>query len=241
MKSDRQLELRVGSFFAGALVLLLVGIWMIGSTQNLFTHREAFFITVPSAGGIAPGAKVTISGVNAGVVDSFSLNAKDRTVHVRLSLSSKFDNSIRKDSFAEVITEGVLGDKLIAIAAGSMSSPKLPAGSEIPTHPEATLQQLLGKGGDLATNLSNLAEDLDQLVLELHHQFKGDHLSNSLGKLDSILGKIDNGNGTAGGLVNDPALYDDVKALLGESNDNRIVRNIVRQTVKGKEEKKANG
>jgi hypothetical protein len=35
-------------------------------------------------------------------------------------------------------------------------------------------------------------------------------------------------------LVNDPALYDDAKALVGEANNNRIVRNLVRQTLKEK-------
>ncbi len=238
MKSDQRNDLRVGIFIALALALTVVTIWTLGRAQNLFVQRDSFFITVPDAAGISPGAKVTISGVNAGQVESFSLNRKDRSVRVNLRVSNQFEDSIKADSFAEVITEGVLGDKLIAIAAGSLSSPQLHPGSEIPSRPESSLKTLLGKGDQLASGLSTLVKDINQLVLIINRQFKNDRLGSSLEKVDRILGKIDQGNGTLGGLVNDPKLYDDVKSLIGESNENRIVRNVVRNAVKSPEGKK---
>ncbi|MGZ3688910.1 MAG: MlaD family protein, partial [Bdellovibrionota bacterium] len=122
MRSERPNEIRVGLFIATALALGLLAIWSVGSAQNLLVRRDPFFISVPNAAGIAPGAKVTISGVSAGTVDSFSLKHEDQNVRVHLSISSQLEEFIKKDSFAEVITEGVLGDKLIAIAAGSSSS-----------------------------------------------------------------------------------------------------------------------
>ena len=237
MRAQRRLELRVGLFISAAIGLALVAIWMLGSAQNMFMRRDEFYITIPDASGISPGAKVTISGVNAGMVRSFELNHADRTVRVDLSISNRFESAIRADSFAEIITEGVLGDKLVAIAAGSPNSRKLPVGSEIAAHPEPSLQTLLGKGNHLASSLATLSKDLDRLVLEIHRQFQGDHLGSSLGKLDHILGKVDEGNGTIGGLLNDPMLYDDVKSLIGESNENRIVRNLVRKSVKDGSEK----
>jgi phospholipid/cholesterol/gamma-HCH transport system substrate-binding protein len=39
------------------------------------------------------------------------------------------------------------------------------------------------------------------------------HLASSAAHLDSILGKIDRGEGTIGGLVNDPAVYNDLKDM----------------------------
>jgi phospholipid/cholesterol/gamma-HCH transport system substrate-binding protein len=238
MKSERPKEIRVGTFIATALVLVLLAVWKLGSAQNLFSSHEVFFITLPSAAGISPGAKVTISGVKAGVVESFLINAQNQNVQVNLSISKEFEIYLRKDSVAEVITEGLLGDKLIAIAAGSPSSSRLSPGSEILTRQESSLQGLFNRGDRLATDLSKLAKDLDRLVLLIEGQIQGGHLSTSLEKLDTILGKINQGNGVLGGLVNDPKLYDDVKALLGESNENRIVRNIVRNTIKDSEKTK---
>lgn len=238
MKSEQRNEIKVGSFITAATALSLLAIWTLGSAQNLFTHRDPFFITVPNAEGISAGAKVTISGLRAGIVDSFSLNAQDQSVKINLSISKDFENSIKKDSFAEVITEGLLGDKLIAIAAGSTNSPEIPPGSEIPARQESSLRALLGKGDQLTSHLSLLTRDLNELILLLSDQFKGNHLFHSLRKLDTILGKIDRGNGVLAGLVNDPKLLDDTKALIGESNENRIVRNIVRKTIEDAEDKK---
>jgi phospholipid/cholesterol/gamma-HCH transport system substrate-binding protein len=57
--------------------------------------------------------------------------------------------------------------------------------------------------------------------------------------LESITEKINTGNGTLGALVNDPGLYDNVKALVGQTNRNRILRNLVRQTLRESEGKEA--
>jgi hypothetical protein len=42
-----------------------------------------------------------------------------------------------------------------------------------------------------------------------------------------------------GALINDPGLYDNVKALVGQANRNRILRNLVRQTLRDSETKEA--
>ena len=70
----------------------------------------------------------------------------------------------------------------------------------------------------------------------LNAQLEGNHLKNALKGLDGVMSKINNGTGTLGALINDPGLYDDAKALLGGANRNRIIRNLVRQTVRKNEE-----
>jgi phospholipid/cholesterol/gamma-HCH transport system substrate-binding protein len=241
MKTNFRLEVKVGIFIACGIALTLLAIWMFGSAQNLFVKRDPFYLILPNADGIAVGAKVTVAGVNAGMVDSLMLLPESRSVRVNMSISSRFEESLRRDSYAEILTEGVLGDKMVAVTAGDLDLKRISIGSEIPSRKESSLQSLLGKGDHLASDLSLLARDIDQLVSRIDRQFKGDHLGGSLGKLDSILGKIDQGNGALGGLINDPELYDDVKKLIGQTNENRIVRNIVRKTIQDADEKKKSG
>ena len=57
-------------------------------------------------------------------------------------------------------------------------------------------------------------------------------LKGALANLNQILEKINNGTGTIGALINDASLYDDIKSLFGGINRNRIMRNIIRQTLK---------
>jgi phospholipid/cholesterol/gamma-HCH transport system substrate-binding protein len=46
--------------------------------------------------------------------------------------------------------------------------------------------------------------------------------------LESILAKIDRGEGTLGLLVSDPSLYNDLKTLLGGANRSALVRSLIR-------------
>ncbi len=47
-------------------------------------------------------------------------------------------------------------------------------------------------------------------------------------RLNSILAKIDAGEGTAGLLLNDPGLYEDLELLVGGARRSRIVRSLIR-------------
>jgi hypothetical protein len=56
-------------------------------------------------------------------------------------------------------------------------------------------------------------------------------LKASMDHLNSIFTKVDKGHGTLGALINDPSLYDDLKALLGGANRNRVLKYFVRKSV----------
>jgi phospholipid/cholesterol/gamma-HCH transport system substrate-binding protein len=51
--------------------------------------------------------------------------------------------------------------------------------------------------------------------------------------LNSILQKIDRGDGTLGLLVNDPTLYDDLKLLVGGAQRSLLVRSLLRLSAEG--------
>ena len=49
------------------------------------------------------------------------------------------------------------------------------------------------------------------------------------GRLESVLAKVDDGEGTLGLLVNDPTLYADLKALLGGAKGNRVLQWMIQK------------
>jgi phospholipid/cholesterol/gamma-HCH transport system substrate-binding protein len=73
----------------------------------------------------------------------------------------------------------------------------------------------------------------------MNDQLTDIHIKKTVTNLNQIFEKINNGTGTLGALVNDPGLYDEMRALMGGANRNRIIRNLVRQTIKESEEKNA--
>lgn len=52
-------------------------------------------------------------------------------------------------------------------------------------------------------------------------------------RLNSILAKVDEGEGTLGLLVNDPTLYDDLRLLLGGAQRSFVVRSLIRMSTDG--------
>lgn len=55
-------------------------------------------------------------------------------------------------------------------------------------------------------------------------------------RLNSILAKIDRGEGTMGLLLNDPTLYEDLKRLLGGAERSAVVRTLIRMSTDDEEE-----
>jgi phospholipid/cholesterol/gamma-HCH transport system substrate-binding protein len=50
-------------------------------------------------------------------------------------------------------------------------------------------------------------------------------------KMNSIMGKVDRGEGSLGMLVNDPSLYEDLKVLLGGAHRSAVLRTLIRLAV----------
>ncbi len=66
-------------------------------------------------------------------------------------------------------------------------------------------------------NVSDQSEDLKQAIVNL--KSSSESLNSSSKKFENILTKIDSGEGTLGKMINDPALYDNLKALTQDGRE----------------------
>jgi phospholipid/cholesterol/gamma-HCH transport system substrate-binding protein len=243
MQERKQLELRVGLFLNLGIALVTVAVLLLGAEQSFITKSKTYKIILDNAAGLGTGAKVLIGGIQAGSVESLDLSKDDRRVKVRVSILDKYENAVRGDTEAELTTEGLLGDKVLSLNAGDPQKPIISEGGTIPTRQSTDFAHVVDKSDIFLTHLNELTVNLNHVVEGFS---KGDRskdlaikLNGALTKLDSILGKVDDGQGSIGALVNDPELYDDAKRLVGETNNNRIVRNLVHKTVNDADAKEA--
>jgi phospholipid/cholesterol/gamma-HCH transport system substrate-binding protein len=259
-------ELKVGIFVSIGLVLVMIAILLLGSTENLLSRKSQFTIHINSAEGLIGGAKVMLGGIQIGTVDKVGFDNAQGNVVVTLNVTNENAKHIRKDSEAEIATQGVLGDRFVSITPGTAEAGNLPSGSDIPVLPSKGISQFLSQSDQLVARLTSVATSLDILLKQFNNQARSDkffagmaqtskNLASATEKLDhqmddlklkkiiknleSITDKINSGNGTMGALINDPGLYDNVKALVGQANRNRILRNLVRQTLRDSETKEA--
>ncbi len=98
-------------------------------------------------------------------------------------------------------------------------------------------------GPNMAKTVANIRDatnSLDQILSSIRGQSVADNkLKKSLDHLASILEKIDKGQGSLGGLINDPTVHEDLKALLGGAKRNKLMKYLIRQTIQKSEEENA--
>ena len=189
-------QARVGLLVLGALVVLMAGLFLIGEQNRIFTKKNRYFITVESAGGLNEGNPVRLNGVNVGLVEKITLPAEveRKNLTVRISIERQYEARIRADSQARIRTLGLLGDKYIEVTSGSPSAPIIPPEGTIPTAAATDVDKLIASGGDVVDNLVRISYSLN-----------------------SILGRIDRGEGLVGQLTTDESggISDQLEQTLG--------------------------
>lgn len=95
-----------------------------------------------------------------------------------------------------------------------------------------------GKSAQLMPNLVKSSEELHQVLSEfklLAQDIRGGEnggLKGSMARLESVLTKLDKGQGTLGALINDKELHERIKSALGGSTRSSYIKNQVRETIK---------
>lgn len=259
MRKQLEIEIKVGIFVVFGLALIMAAILVLGSAENLLSRKDRFHSHFSAVDGLITGSKVMLGGIQVGTIDNIAMDMERRQIRVDFSVNRDSSRWIRSDSVVQIETQGVLGDKYLSINPGSLDQPVTAVGSEVPNRPAKGITQFLSKGDQLLVNINSLVSSLDRILksfeakgrneiffegmaqtsrnlssasAKLDHELDDLKLKQVTRKLDSILEKINNGTGTLGALVNDPGLYDDAKKLVGETNRNRILRNLVRKTLK---------
>ncbi len=64
------------------------------------------------------------------------------------------------------------------------------------------------------------------------------NLSKASGSLDRVLSRIEKGPGTANALIYDDAVHDDLRALLGGAQRNKVIKYFIRESIKNSEGKR---
>jgi len=113
---------------------------------------------------------------------------------------------------------------------------------------DGTLHSLVYKddGGKLLTELRGTVHSINAVIGEVQHgngmlhtliyQDDNGNLIANLNRLSKILrdigDEVQQGKGTIGGLLKDPSVYEDLKTILGNVKRNKLLKTLVRYTIK---------
>lgn len=240
------IQVKIGAFIFSGLAFLGSYLVVIGNYQSMFTRANEYTILVTNARGLFKGTPVTINGLKAGRVHQMSL--KDNQIAINMKVEKKLSYMINSTSKAALKTEGVLGDRYVAIDTPDSQADPLPVGSNIPLEEDKGVSNVLSgdselivgvtqffkEASTLLTNLNesedeNLAESLKEISKQTKKFLSDDKnkdLKYILRHTRSILRKIDKGQGSLGAVVNERSLHNRAVTFLGGKPYKMFLDNI---------------
>jgi len=225
-------ELRVGLFVLVGLFILAVAIFYVTGT-GFWGPKYRITTYLPEVDDLSQGANVSLDGVAVGNVESIRLNPKPEdamhSVQVVMRIDKKYQNEIRTDSEARLITTGLLGTRYVTISRG-LTGAVIPNNGTVPGHEEAAMKQMVERGADLMQNLGTLSEDLRAIVDQvqkgrgtlgklLNDPALYDHLDATVGKMENMVASVQQGQGTLGKLVASDEIYSKANDTIGNVQD----------------------
>lgn len=139
-----KLDLWVGMFVVAGIAALVMLAMKVGnlSTYNVSeTYQvQAYFSNI---GGLKPKASIRSAGVLVGRVTDITLDTERYEAKVSMSLDKRYQ--FPKDTFANILTSGLLGEQYIGLVPGG-DSEMIKAGDVIKkTQSAMVLEDLIGK------------------------------------------------------------------------------------------------
>ena len=104
-----------------ALAILSVLIYLL-TGGTLLTTKATLYLYIPDATGLESGSPVEVNGTGVGKVDSVALSGSsepNRVVRVTMKVEQSRLADIPADSTAQLSSEGLAGDKVVAITQGT--------------------------------------------------------------------------------------------------------------------------
>lgn len=210
---------RLGAFIFAALLIFAAMIFLIGERQFLFSRTYQLKAPFENVAGLEEGAPVRAGGLRVGTVKDIRLPQQPgEKITVEMELEQSTQAVIKKDSVAEIETEGLLGSKYLAISFGSAQAEALRDGDLIQSRPPLDYADIARKAS-ATIDTAKEAIDSAKAAIDSSHIAIG-NVNEATDDMKSITSKVNNGQGTIGALINDREAYqnlNDTTASLRET------------------------
>jgi phospholipid/cholesterol/gamma-HCH transport system substrate-binding protein len=223
---ERALQLRIGLFVVASLVVFLAIVYLLGARARYFESKYELVAEFTEVGGLIEGATVRLAGVQIGRVTDVRLAPQvGGKVRVTLSIARRFQDRIRADSEARILTQGLLGDRLVEITQGSSSAPVLPPGGVIVSREPFEVGRIFAEGADTLSAVNRLVGTIQAAVERADVARALEELSATLAavrrtteRADRIVTRVETGPGLLHALLyEEPASLRRLEALLGSA------------------------
>ncbi|MEZ4757234.1 MAG: MlaD family protein [Flavobacteriales bacterium] len=238
MANSKGDHIRLGIFLLAGTALLIIGLYLLGSKQDLFSRNIIVRTTFQQVGGLRPGNNVRYAGINVGTVKRITI-VSDTAVLVEMAVRMEEAAHIRDNAIASLGSDGLMGNKLVNIGPGDGEGAPVREGgtlrSSVPldtdmmmrtldrtnmnmaaiTDDLRVLSQRLNTPGSLVHLLSDtlLSGDLRASLQDLRQA--AEHARHASASVEAVMTDVRAGKGAIGTLVGDPGAEEQVRQWLG--------------------------
>ena len=166
MNATAPQKIKIGLFVFATILILVAGIFLIGSKKNMFSNTYNVWGTFKNTGGLQEGNIVRFGGVNVGTIKRIRI-LTDTVVRVDMVIQSDKREFIKNDVIATVGSDGLMGDKILTILPGSPNAPQLASGGQIKTAEPTDFGAIIDKFTHVASNAEVITGALSDMSLQI--------------------------------------------------------------------------
>lgn len=216
----------LGSAVLAGLGLGWYALFVIDQRRGLDSNAFTVHAGLADIGGVEPGTRVRIQGMDAGEVEAIlPPQTPGEPVELRLRLSGKFRHLVGADARVQIAPDSLLGGKVVRVLPGSAGKIPVADGARLASVPLEELGDTLAQA---AGKLQRVLSEIDATLADIRagQGTAGaitQDLAQATAKLNAVLAKVDatldgvqKGEGTLGQLVKNDGLYKELAMTLAE-------------------------
>lgn len=250
MDKKARTQVKVGIFVSLGIILTMFVIFMLEGKQSLFERNITLSAKFKDISGLRQGAAVFLAGVNVGTVSDihFPKNLEDKAVEVDMKVAARFKDRIRQNSEAAIVTQGLLGDKVILIKVGTPDFSEVKNGDVIKTGKVFSIDSIAEDGGELLENIKEVTKSLNSVLKDvkekkslLHallYDYKGEDIIGEVAAMsrtaNKVINEVQHGKGFLHALIYDkadPQMAKNISVTLGNMKTTSEHLNQVTQRI----------
>lgn len=166
MKTENTQHIKLGLFVSLGILLFALGIYFIGDAKQLFTNTFSMSAQFSNVNGLQVGNNVRFAGINVGTVENIEV-ITDSSVKVIMVVDISKQKFIKKDAKAIIGSDGLMGNKILNISAGTSQYAQVEdqdmIGTTIPVSFDDLLLNLKTTTDNAAAITNDLADIMDNI------------------------------------------------------------------------------
>ena len=199
MNMQRTTKVKWGSLKVGIVISLAIAVmfWasLSGGGTSIFESKKKFVCYFQNVNGLVTGSPVWMSGVEVGNVKSvkFVNIAPDKQVELVCRVKNEVWDRMTTNAKVQLGTIGFLGDKYVEVIPGVNGGTIISDMDVVPTRDAGSVDAVFSEAKNSITDVRNTIQNVD-----------------------TLLARMNRGEGTLGKIANDDAMYNNMTKLIAE-------------------------